>query len=166
MKLLSSISIIITFIAATAFITGPSSTIPSAEVNTLDGKTVNIKDYIGQGKITVVSFWATWCGPCKKELDAIAKVYPAWQEKYNVELIAITIDEARSLARVPALIEKKGWDYTVLADVNQELKEALKFQTIPQTFLLDQKGEIIYSHNSYNPGDELELEEKISALVK
>lgn len=163
MKTLSFLAIITTFILSSAF-NSPYSTIPSVELKTLDGKTVNIKDYVGQGKVTVVSFWATWCSPCKRELDAIAEVYPDWQEDYNVELIAITIDDSRSLAKVPALIETKGWEYTVLADVKQELKKALNFQTVPQTFLLNEKGEIVYSHTGYSPGDEYELEEKIIAL--
>jgi peroxiredoxin len=166
MKLLSTLAVIVTFLAASAFTSTPYSTIPSVEIKTLDGKTVNIKDYVGQGKITVVSFWATWCSPCKRELDAIAEAYPDWQEDYNVELLAITIDDSRSLAKVPALIETKGWEYTVLADVKQELKKALNFQTVPQTFLLNEKGEIVYSHTGYSPGDEYELEEKIAALVE
>lgn len=163
MKILSFIAIIATFVISSAF-NAPYSTIPSVELKTLDGKTVNIKDYVGQGKVTVVSFWATWCSPCKRELDAIAEVYPDWQEDHNVELIAITIDDSRSLAKVPALIETKGWEYTILADVKQELKKALNFQTVPQTFLLNEKGEIVYSHTGYSPGDEYELEEKIIAL--
>jgi len=165
MKILTSITLILSFLVSTAF-TGPYSTIPSVEVKTLDGKTVNIQDYIGNGKITVVSFWATWCSPCKRELDAIAEFYPDWQEEYNVELVAVTIDDSRSLAKVPAMIETKGWEYTVLADVKQELKKALNFQTVPQTFLLNQKGEIVHTHSGYSPGDEYELEEKIQALVK
>jgi len=163
MKIISFLAIIATFVISSAFDT-PYSTIPSVELKTLDGKTVNIKDYIGQGKITVVSFWATWCSPCKRELDAIAEIYPDWQEDHNVELVAITIDDSRSLAKVPALLETKGWEYTVLADVKQELKKALNFQTVPQTFLLNEKGEIVYSHTGYSPGDEYELEEKIIAL--
>lgn len=140
-------------------------TIPSVDVKTLEGKTVNIQDYVGKGKITVISFWATWCSPCKRELDAINDIYPDWQEEYNAELIAITIDDARSMAKVPALVETKGWEYTILADSKRELQKALNFQTVPQTFLLDAEGNIIYTHSGYNPGDEIELEEKIAALA-
>lgn len=140
---------------------GSFSTVPSIDVKTLDGKTVNIQDYIEKDKITVISFWATWCSPCKRELDAIMEVYPDWQEEYNVNLLAVTIDDARSLAKVPAMVETKGWEYTVLADVKRELQKALNFQTVPQTFLIDKNGQIIYSHAGYSPGDEFELEDKI-----
>jgi peroxiredoxin len=137
------------------------NTLPSVNIKSLDGKTVNIQDFVGKGKVTVISFWATWCSPCKRELDAIADIYPDWQDEYDVELLAITIDDARGVAKVPAMVAAKGWDYTVLSDSKQELQRALNFQTVPQTFLLNAKGEVVYTHSGYSPGDEFELEEEI-----
>ncbi len=142
------------------------SPFPSVAIKTLDGKSVNIQDYTNSGKITVVSFWASWCTPCKRELDAINEVYSEWSDKYGIQLLAITIDDARGLSKVPAMVKSKGWEFTVLADSKQELQRALNFQTIPQTFLTNKNGEIVYTHNGYNPGDELELEKKIAELVK
>lgn len=162
MKILFSLALVLGLFTSSTIPTAiDGGTFPSIDVKTLDGKTGNIQDFVGQGKITVVSFWATWCSPCKRELDAIADLYPEWQEEYNVEFLAITIDNARALAKVPAMVASKGWEYTVLSDAKQELQRALNFQTIPQTFLLNEAGEIIYSHNGYNPGDEFELEDKI-----
>ncbi|MBK8515017.1 MAG: TlpA family protein disulfide reductase [Saprospiraceae bacterium] len=143
---------------------GSNNPFPSVNIKTLDGKPVNTSDYTSKGKITIVSFWATWCTPCKRELDAVNDLYSEWVEKYDIQLLAITIDDARGLAKVPAMVQTKGWEFTVLADSKQELQQSLNFQTIPQTFLLNQKGEIVYAHNGYNPGDELELEKKISEL--
>lgn len=136
---------------------------PDVDLKDLDKKTVNIKEAVSQGNLTVVSFWATWCSPCKRELDAVADIYPDWQEEHGVEFIAITTDNARTLAKVPGMVEAKGWEYTILSDVNQDLMNALNFETIPQTFLIDGEGNIIYRHNGYNPGDEFELEDKIIA---
>lgn len=141
--------------------TADGHTLPAINVKTLEGKSVNIQDLVGKGKITVISFWATWCSPCKRELDAIADIYPEWQEDYGMELLAVTIDDARGVAKVPAMVASKGWDYKVLSDSKQELQRALNFQTVPQTFLLNPKGEIIYTHSGYSPGDEFELEEEI-----
>ena len=139
---------------------------PSINIKSLDGKAVNTDTYTKNGKITVVSFWATWCTPCKRELDVINEVYADWEEKYGLQLLAITIDDVRGLTKVPAMVQSKGWEFTVLADSKQELQQALNFQTIPQTFLLNDKGEIVYAHNGYNPGDEIELEKKIAALLE
>ncbi len=140
--------------------------IPSVEVKTLDGKTVNIQDITKTGKIVVLSFWATWCKPCQLELDAFVDLYEGWQKDYNVEIIAVTIDTQRALAKVGPMVETKGWQYTILSDANQQLKNALNFQTIPQTFLLDAAGNVVYEHSGYVPGDEYELEKKIVELGK
>jgi cytochrome c biogenesis protein CcmG, thiol:disulfide interchange protein DsbE len=148
-----------------AFSAFSQSPFPAAEVKTLDGKAVNLQDYARSGKITVFSVWATWCSPCKRELDAIADLYPTWQKEYDAQLVAVTIDTQRALAQVKPMVETKGWEYIILSDVNNVLRNSLGFQAIPQTFLVDQNGNIVYSHNGYNPGDEYELEGKIKALA-
>ncbi len=135
--------------------------IPAVDVKTLDGQTVNMQETIKDNKLVVLSFWATWCKPCQLELDAMMDLYEDWQEQYNVEIIAITIDTQRALPKVVPMVETKGWSYTILSDANQQLKNALNFQTIPQTFLVDAKGNVLYEHSGYVPGDEYELEKKI-----
>ncbi len=136
---------------------------PDIDLKDLSGETVNIKETVSKGNLTVISFWATWCSPCKRELDAIVDIYPDWKADHGVEFIAITIDNVRGLAKVPGMVEAKGWEYTILSDANQELQSALNFETVPQTFLIDGEGNIIYEHNGYNPGDEFELEDEIVA---
>ena len=138
--------------------------LPSIPMKTLSGEDVDLQSYAKNGKITVVSFWATWCSPCKRELDAITKVYSEWEEKYNMELIAVTIDGARALSRVGPMVDAKGWKFEVLADSQQASQAALGFQTIPQTIVVDTDGEIVYSHNGYKDGDELALEKVIAGL--
>ena len=54
----------------------------------------------------------------------------------------------------------------MLSDQNQELQKALDFQTVPQTFIIDKEGNIVYDHAGYTPGDEYELEDKIKALAE
>ena len=138
--------------------------LPDVNVKTLEGKSINIKSFAENNKITVLSFWATWCSPCKRELDAIADIYPDWQDEYDMELVAVTIDDARALAKVKPMVASKGWEYTILSDANGDLQRALNFQTVPMTFLLDKDGNVVYTHSGYNVGDELELEDKIREL--
>lgn len=140
--------------------------LPSAEIKTLEGETLNLTDLGKSGKITVISFWATWCKPCNNELDAIAEVYEEWQDEYDMELVAITIDTRRAFAKVPGWVETKRWDYRVLHGNETDMQNAFNFQTIPQTILVDQKGNVVYTHNGYQEGDEIELEEKIAELAK
>ena len=149
--------------SATTIFAQKTSTLPSVSLKNLDNKTLDIKA-VAKEKITVVSFWATWCAPCKKELDNIATVYDEWQEKYNVQLVAVSVDDARTTAKVKTMVNGKGWDYLVLLDSNQELKRALNVTSVPFTFLINQKGEIVYQHTGYKEGDELKLLEKIKSL--
>ena len=143
------------------------SSLPSAEVKTLDGQTVNLLDAYGgeNGKITIISFWATWCKPCQAELDAVADLYEEWQDAFPVELIAISIDDQRALAKVGPMVETKGWPYTILLGNENDMRNTFNFSSIPQTLVIDKMGNIAYIHNGYSPGDEEELEEVIHKLA-
>jgi peroxiredoxin len=154
---------LLTFIIAILFSTSvlAQKALPSVNVKTLDGKTTNITSVCGENDFTIISFWATWCSPCKRELDAVADLYPDWQADYNVQLVAVTIDNARNLSKVGPMVETKGWEYTILSDANEELKRAMQVQTVPHTFLVDKDCNIIWTHTGYSPGDEYGLEDVI-----
>jgi len=143
------------------FTTDGTKKLPDVTISDLQGKPVNIIEAVGTGKVTILSFWATWCSPCKRELDAISEIYPDWQDKYNTQLIAVSIDNARMLSQVKPMVEEKGWEYRILMDSKQDLQHALEFQAVPQTFVIDQEGNIIFQHEGYTPGDEYELEKVI-----
>jgi len=138
--------------------------ISSVSLKTLDNKTVDIMDYVGKGNPVFISFWATWCTPCKRELDAIHEVYDEWKEAYGVEVIAITIDNTRGLRKVPGMVASKGWEFLILSDVNEDMKRSLNFQAVPQSYLLDGSGKIVYAHSGYAPGDEYDLEDHLKEL--
>jgi len=141
-----------------------SAKIPSATVQDLQGKKVDAATFSNNGKPIIVNFWATWCAPCKKELSAIADVYDDWQAKTGVKLIAISVDDARTMARVKPYVDGQDWDYEVYLDPNGDLKRALNVNNVPHTFLLNGKGEIVWQHNNYVPGDEKELFRKVQEL--
>ena len=89
-------------------------TLPDVTVAKINGEKVNIADYGKNGKITIISFWATWCKPCKQELSNISEMYDEWQSKYNAELLAISIDDSRNLAKVRSYVAGQDWEYIVL----------------------------------------------------
>jgi cytochrome c biogenesis protein CcmG/thiol:disulfide interchange protein DsbE len=141
-------------------------TLPSVEVKTLDGKNINIQEIENSGKPIVISFWATWCKPCKKELNAIAEVYEEWQDETGVKLIAISIDDTRSMSKVMPYVNASDWDYEVYLDPNGDLKRAMGISTVPHTFLLNGKNEIVWQHKGYVDGDEDQLLEQIEKIAK
>jgi len=136
------------------------SEFPSINVKDLSGQTINTKDLLKDDRVKVISLWATWCVPCLKELDAINEVYEDWQDETGVELIAISVDDSRTVNRVRPMINGKDWDYEILLDTNNDLKRALGASTVPLTLIV-KDNKIVHRHSGYSPGAEFELYEKI-----
>ncbi len=165
MKKLAILTIL--FLSFSVFVkAGDGDKIPSATLKKLDGSKINSNTFSNNGKPIIISFWATWCKPCKKELDAIAETYPEWVKETGVKLIAISIDDVRSSSKVVTDVKTKGWEYEVYLDENQDFKRAMNVNNVPHTFIIDGNGLIVWSHNSYSEGDEDKLYENIKALIK
>ena len=159
--------IIFTCLITTLFVVcGHTQSLPMHQIDLkgLKGERTTMEEIIPEGKNVILSFWATWCGPCKKELDAIKTQYAEWQEKYNVTLIAISTDNARTAGRVRATVMHKKWPYEVYQDVEGQSKQVFNFQTVPFTALLDDEGNLIYTHIGYSSGDEKELEHELEKI--
>ena len=142
-----------------------SRSIPSANVKNLEGATVNTKTFNNNGKPMIINFWATWCTPCKRELNNIADLYDDWVEETGVKLIAISIDDTRNAGKVAPYINGKGWDYECYIDPNQDFQRAIGFQNPPYTAVVDAKGQIVWTHSGYKDGDEDELFEIVKKVA-
>jgi peroxiredoxin len=140
--------------------------LPSVTLKNLEGKTIQTDQLSNDGKPFIIDFFATWCKPCNRELDAIAEVYEEWQEETGVKLIAVSIDQAQNIHKVKPLVDNHGWEYEVLLDPNGDFKRALGIQMIPYVLIVDGKGNIVYKHNGYTDGAETELIEKVRELNK
>ena len=138
--------------------------IPAVEVLNLDGSKFNTSDIKNDGKPIIINFWATWCSPCKRELNNITDLYEDWQEETGVKLVAVSIDDTRNMAKVAPYVNGKGWEYDIYIDPNGDFKRALGVNNVPHTFLVNSKGEIVWQHNSYSEGDEYELYELVKKL--
>ena len=140
--------------------------LPNINLKDVNGATKNLSKFSNNGNPIIISFWATWCKPCKAELNTIAEEYDDWIDETGVKLIAVSIDDARSSTRVEPYINAQGWEYLVLLDPNGDLKRAMNVNNVPHTFLVDGNGKIVWDHNNYSPGDEEELYEELVKIAK
>lgn len=138
--------------------------LPAFQLKDVNGKTIDTSLLSNEGKPIVVSFFATWCKPCMRELQALHEVYPDWQDEMGVKIILVSVDDAQDVQKVKPLIDGNAWEYECLLDPNGDLQRALSIQSIPYSLVLDGKGRIVYTHVGYADGDEEELEKVLKGL--
>jgi cytochrome c biogenesis protein CcmG, thiol:disulfide interchange protein DsbE len=138
--------------------------VPSVMLKDLDGKTIDTGKLSNDGKPIIICFWATWCSPCKKELNVYADYYAQWQKETGVKIIAVSVDDQRSVTKVAPYVNSVSWDYEVLLDSNKQFSQAMGVLNVPFTFLIDGKGNIVWKHNNYADGDEEELHTELLKL--
>ena len=131
--------------------------LPEVTLRSMDGKEVNVSTLGVSGKPVIISFFATWCKPCMRELKAIDELYADWQDETGVEMYLVSIDQGQDVQKVAPLVNGYGWEYKVLLDPNGNLKRAMNVQNVPHLFVIDGKGKIVYQHTGYTPGDEEEI---------
>ena len=147
-------------------VSASAQTLPDVKVENQEGKVISIRDVV-DGTPMIISFWSTTCKPCIMELNAINERLYEWLDEVDMKVVAVSVDDARTLSRARAMTQGQGWDdFTCLYDKNQDLKRAMNVSLTPHTFIVDGKGNIVYSHSGYTPGSEQELFEKIKKLQK
>ena len=131
--------------------------LPELTIQDMDGKEVSVASLAQTGKPVIISFFATWCKPCMRELEAVHELYPDWQEETGVEMYIVSVDQGQDVQKVKPLVNGNGWEYHVLLDPNGTFKRAMNVTSIPHMFILDKTGKIVYNHVGYSDGEEKDI---------
>jgi peroxiredoxin len=140
-----------------------SGSVPDFSLKNLDGSTFRFSDVVGK-KVIIIDFWATWCKPCKKFMKKLNRIYLDYKE--NIEVLAISVDDANAFTNVETYIKSKKYSFTVLLDPDSTVARVFNpSRRIPYTMIIDKNGKIVYSNTGYMPGYEKVIIKKIKKLT-
>ena len=165
-KVLFTLLFLLASIATFAQQSPAKSQLPAVMLRNLEGKSVKTDTLSNAGRPLIISFFATWCKPCNRELSAISEVYEDWQRETGVRVIAVSIDEGQNTEKVRPFVASKGWDFDILLDPNSNFRRAMGVNLIPHVLVLDGQGKVVLSRSGYTEGGEEHLIEKVRELVK
>jgi cytochrome c biogenesis protein CcmG, thiol:disulfide interchange protein DsbE len=138
--------------------TARAGTLPYFSLMDITGAQFRTSDHVNK-QVMVITFWATWCSPCKQlmtRLDKIKKEHP------EILVVAISIDDSSTMVGVKPYIDGKKYDFTVLLDTDGKVIRMFDpMKNVPITLVVNKAGNIIYSRTGYLPGDEKDIHKLI-----
>lgn len=137
---------------------------PDLPLEELDGSASSLGVYLRQGPV-YVTFWATWCEPCKQELRVLKAIAAAHADK-AFTILAVNQDTPKTMAKVKAYVKSQNYPFPVIRDPNAQVMQAFNGQTLPFSVLLDTKGNVLKTRTGYLPGDEKEIEQDILSALR
>ena len=152
------------FIASFTFgIDDNPNVIPDLKIRMLDGSKTTIHELVKDGPL-MIDFWATWCVPCKKVMKFLNEYHQEFEnEKFKV--LMINTDSPRSVSKVKSYVRSQDYKFFIGMDPNKSISKKLNGLVMPTLILVDKGGEVVWRHQGYLPGEEVEIKNQIQILV-
>jgi peroxiredoxin len=138
-----------------------ASPAPDFTLRTLDGKNLRLGEQ--RGRVVMVNFWATWCGPCRLEMPHLNRLYDKYRASGFV-LLGVNVDE--DTRNAAAVANKLGIKFPVLPDTDKRVSKQYDLSAMPSTVLIDRDGKVRHVHRGYRDGVETMYEQQVRALLK
>jgi peroxiredoxin len=134
---------------------------PDFTLGSLEGPNLRLSEY--QGRVVMINFWATWCGPCRQEMPALQDIYQRY-EPAGFTLLGVNVDAEPDDAR--RMAEQLGVSFPLLLDASKEVSKLYDIRAMPVTVLVDRDGRVRYVHHGYKPGYESKYLDQVRALLR
>ena len=139
----------------------PSTAAPDFTLRSMTGPNMRLGEQ--RGRVVMVNFWATWCGPCREEMPQLNRLYERYKSAGFVLLGVNVDDDSHKAADVAA---KLGVTFPVLLDSDKVVSRLYDLSTMPSTVIIDRDGKVRYVHRGYLAGTEADYEKQIRELLK
>jgi peroxiredoxin len=139
----------------------PATAAPDFTLHAMSGSNLRLKEQ--RGRVVMVNFWATWCGPCRQEMPQLNRLY----EKYKASgfvLLGVNVDD--DVSKAAEVASKLGVTFPVLLDTDKTVSKLYDLSTMPSTVIIDREGKVRYVHRGYLSGYEESYEKQIRELLK
>jgi peroxiredoxin len=134
---------------------------PDFTLRQIDGPNLRLGEQ--RGRVVMVNFWATWCGPCRVELPHLSRLHDKYRSS-GFLLLGVNIDEDPAQAK--ALAAKLGLKFPVLLDTDKKVVGTYDLSAMPATVLIDKDGRVRHLHRGYREGVEVTYEQQVRDLLK
>jgi peroxiredoxin len=140
----------------------PGEPAPNFQLRDMNGRNVSLTDM--RGKVVLLNFWATWCGPCRVEMPAMERLYRAYDRK-DFEILAVSTDAQGTAVTRPFQQENK-LTFPILHDSDFRVGLSYGARTLPMTFMVDRQGIVRQHIFGARDWEALEAHQLIEMLMK
>ena len=133
--------------------------IPNVELKDLKGKKINVQEYGKNNKVTILNFWATWCGPCIASFPGMQKAVEKYKDDPSVEILFVDTwengEKDEKIQKVSKFIEKKGYTFHVVMDLDDKVVASYGVRGIPTKFVIGPDGRVKFKKIGGGAADKL-----------
>jgi cytochrome c biogenesis protein CcmG, thiol:disulfide interchange protein DsbE len=115
-----------------------------------------------KGKVVIVDFWASWCGPCKQEMPILEKLYKKYKDR-GLVVVGVSVDQ--DLANVKTFLKTMPVSFPIAHDGGHEVANRFKPPKMPSSYIVDRNGVVRHVHGGYRDGDAAKFEAEVTALL-
>ena len=153
-----SILAMVASVTLASSVQGPA---PGFSLMTKDGQAFSLDEL--KGDVVMINFWATWCGPCRKEMPLLDALYKRY-ERLGFTLVGVNVEEDPSGA--DKFLQETPVSFPILYDTDNTVSKLYDVNAMPSTVLVDRQGNMRYLHKGYKPGDENDYQNWIRSLIR
>jgi thiol-disulfide isomerase/thioredoxin len=139
----------------------PEGPAPEFTLTGIDGKSVNLAQYRGQ--VVMINFWASWCAPCRQEMPLLEQMHRKYKPM-GFTMLGVNVEP--DSAKAVDWLKATPVSFPILFDTTSEVSKLYSVQGMPNTVIVDRKGNLRWLHRGYKPGDENQYLDQIRALLR